>query len=585
MAGLHRGFSFGGHDEESFDRPRRYNDPPPPTSPPPLYTDSPTRQFDDPPPPPQHRSNASFSYQLPPIDTRAHPGRTLDHSLSQRTASTVTPGADNLGDAAAGGGLGGIALGVANSHARDSGLEAMRSVESLDRVGAGLLPERSYDTSDTPYIPTLPNRFSRDKDPFASPSPSRRSDPFEDGRRESSPAIAGNLVPRVKGHLAQGSTQTVGYPTQNIPASGRNTGYDDNPYNRYSTAWDARVAEGDIDPNQLDDRDDEGMQPSSLKGPSGGATTGVLAGGLKEVLGGFFGKKGYVNNRNRDTSGHYGPVGSKLSAYEEGVEKSDWLNGQTSGRKRMRWIVGTLIVLVIIGAIVGGVVGGLRRNKSTNNGSSTTSLSQESAAQDDAGGDLNKDSAEIKKLMGNANLHKVFPGMDYTPFNAQYPACLADPPSQNNVTRDMAVLSQLTNTVRLYGTDCNQTDMVLHSIKQLGLTDMKVWLGVWLDNNATTTNRGINAMYDILSRNGQDLFAGVIVGNEVLYRKDMTESQLGDILSSVKTNFTSLKYTLPVATSDLGDDWTANLAADVDVIMSSKWLFSLSPFCHNFEVS
>ena len=482
----------------------------------------------------------------------------------------MTPGADNLGEAAAGGGLGGIALGIANTHARESGMEAMRSLESLDRVGAGLPAERSYDTSDTPYIPAPPNRFSQGRDPFASPSPLRRSDPFEDDRRESMPTFPGEMTPRAQGYQSRDNIRMTGYPTKNIQINNRNSSYLDNPYNRYSTAWDSRVAEGDIDPNQLDDRDDEVMPPTShIGGPAGAAAKSAVGGGLIAALGGLVAKKNNMRNASRDASGHYGPVGGPLPD-DGGVEKSDWLNQQTSGRKRMRWIVGTLVVLVLIGAIVGGVIGGIHHTSSANSDFTISSSQHESAAQDDASGDLNQNSAEIKKLMGNTNLHKVFPGIDYTPFNAQYPACLTNPPSQNNITRDMAVLSQLTNTVRLYGTDCNQTDMVLHSIKQLGLNDMKVWLGVWLDNNATTTNRGINAMYDILSRNGQDPFAGVIVGNEVLYRKDMTESQLGDILSGVKTNFTSLKYTLPVAASDLGDDWTAGLAADVDVVMSSE---------------
>jgi len=50
-------------------------------------------------------------------------------------------------------------------------------------------------------------------------------------------------------------------------------------------------------------------------------------------------------------------------------------------------------------------------------------------------------------------------------------------------------LSQLTNVIRLYGTDCNQTEMVLHAISQLKLTDMKIWAGVWLENNVTTNDR------------------------------------------------------------------------------------------------
>ena len=122
--------------------------------------------------------------------------------------------------------------------------------------------------------------------------------------------------------------------------------------------------------------------------------------------------------------------------------------------------------------------------------------------------DLNKDSSEIKALMNNADLHKVFPGMDYTPLNSQYPDCMHSKPSQNNITRDIAVLSQLTNNVRLYGTDCNQTEMVLHSIDQLQLTDMKVWLGVWLGNNETTNSRQIAQMWTILEDYSADRFKG-----------------------------------------------------------------------------
>ena len=567
MAGLNRTFSFENHDEQSLDPSRQYRDVPP-SSPPPLYTDSPIRQSDRPPPPPPHQSNPASAYQLPQIDTKSYNNRGLEHSLSNRTASTVTPGADNLGEAAAGGGLGGIAFGIANTHARESGMEALRSMESIEGVGGGYPAERSYETSDNPYIPAPPDRRSYGRDPFASPASSRRSDPFDEHAGGASGAYPGDLTPRA-GQQSRDSIPMNDYPAERPYENSRNSSYLDNPYNRYSTAWDARVAEGDIDPNQIDDRDDDGMPSSTNRGgPGMAAAGGAVAGGIMGTLGGLVGKKAAPGMNARDMSGNYGPVGGQAPG-GGGVEKSDWLNRQTSGRKRLRWIVGAVVLLVLAGAIAGGVIGGLHHSNSNSSGSSPSSQGQ-SAAQDDGSGDLDMNSPEIKKLLNNPNLHKVFPGMDYTPFNAQYPACLTNPPSQNNVTRDMAVLSQLTNTVRLYGTDCNQTDMVLHSINKLGLKDTKVWLGVWLDNNATSTNRGIAAMYDILSRNGQDPFAGVIVGNEVLFRKDMTEDQLGDILSDVKKNFTSLKYTLPVATSDLGDDWTAGLAADVDVVMSSK---------------
>ena len=424
--------------------------------------------------------------------------------------------------------------------------------------------------------------MSQSQDPFASPAPSRRSNPFEDDRRNSGPPSPGSLTPR--GYVSDHNIPMSEYPPQDVYQN-RHNASTDNPYKRFSTAWDPRVAQGDIDPNSIEDDGDDMTVPPldprrsriGLKSPSdnsvpkgtatglGGAASG---GGVLGALGSLVGRNTAAPNSSRDASGQYGPVpGSSGPGFDDGeVEKSEWLHKQTTGRKRLRWLVGIFVLLALVAIVIGGVIGGLHA-KSEKSGSGSSNST--SAAPDDDKSDLDATSPQIKKLMNNPNLHKVFPGMDYTPFNAQYPDCLTNPPSQNNVTMDVAVLSQLTNTVRLYGTDCNQTEMVLHAIDKLALHNFTVWLGVWLDNNGTTNDRGLAGMYNILSKYDSKSFAGVIVGNEVLYRKDMDETKLSGILSDVKKNFTSLKIDLPVATSDLGDDWTADLATDVDYVMSN----------------
>ncbi|KAJ3476717.1 hypothetical protein NLG97_g9036 [Lecanicillium saksenae] len=160
--------------------------------------------------------------------------------------------------------------------------------------------------------------------------------------------------------------------------------------------------------------------------------------------------------------------------------------------------------------------------------------------------------------------------MDYTPINVQYPACIDDPPSQNNVTRDVAVLSQLTNKIRLYGTDCNQTQMVLHAIDRLDMKkDLKLWMGVWQDKNTTTNERQLSQMWDIFDQYGGDQFEGVIVANEILFREEMSITQLSSLLSEVRTNLTKRGIDIPVATSDLGDDWKPDLAKASDLIMAN----------------
>lgn len=480
-----------------------------------------------------------------------------------------------MGENAAGGGIAGVALGIANNNERQSGVEALR----------GMPQERAYNTTDTPYIPPPSNSRGGQPDPFATPAPSmQNTDPFDDRNNGSSPTPSpGRMTP----HYGRSSEQSIPlqqyYPEDN--ARRGQTSYADNPYNRLSTAWDPRINRGEINPNEIEDDGDDGMmepgnqrrsvlhrRTNSNSGAGAAAAGGAAAGGIMGSLGGLVGK-----STQRDASGQYGPVGGP-GHDENQAEKSEWLSKQNKGRRKVGWCVGAIIVLAIIGGIVGGVIGGIKAAKSNKN-SGSGGAAGETASQDDGKGDLTKDSSEIKKLMNNPDLHKVFPGMDYTPYNAQYPACLSNMPSQNNVTRDMAVLSQLTNSIRLYGTDCNQTEMVLHSIDALALKDMKVWLGVWLGKNDTTNDRGLNAMNGLLKQYGADPFAGVIVGNEVLYREDLTETELAKILKGVKSNMTDMKIDLPLATSDLGDSWTAGLTADVDVVMSN-----VHPFFAGVEV-
>ncbi|KAI9812321.1 MAG: hypothetical protein M1827_004770 [Pycnora praestabilis] len=537
------------------------------------------------PAPPPHTSSPTALPEQPAPDSR-YWEQELGYSRSSRTASSSTPGQDNLGISAAGGGIAGIAMGVASNNERDSGVQALRVLENSSHarpLGQGALEidfgprERAFNSMDS--ASSLGN-IGRPRGAQGLHQHSHSSSTMPLAAAAMAPGLSTPIVHRSTNSIEMGSRPSPERPI----TEGNGQYYADNPYNRSPTTWDPRVTRtgmGGIDPDDIADDGDDGFAPQdsgrrsmlslgdhgSGRGVARGAAGGAAAGGILGALGGLVGRKGAASGGSRDASGSYGPVsgaGHSYSRSGDGIEKSEWLHRQTTGNKKMRWIVGTIIAILIIAAIAGGVVGGVlaaRNNNSSNQG--------ESAAEDDGKGDLTKDSSEIKALMNNTNLHKVFPGIDYTPFNAQYPACLTNPPSQNNVTRDMAVLSQLTNRVRTYGTDCNQTEMVLHAMDALSLTDMKIWLGVWLENNATTNNRQTDHMYEVLKTNGSDPFAGIIVGNEVLFRKDMTAAQLGDVLSGVRSNLTSMKIDLPLATSDLGTDWTTDLVEEVDIVMSN----------------
>lgn len=265
--------------------------------------------------------------------------------------------------------------------------------------------------------------------------------------------------------------------------------------------------------------------------------------------------------------------GAREKPYGYGSDDKD------AGRsKRCKWLIIVVVFLVIVGAIVGGVVGSMVNNGKKDD---STASSGESAKDDTKkNGDLGKNSAEIKDLLDNPDLHRVFPGMDYTPLNSQYPDCMHNPPSQNNITRDVAVLGQLTNKIRLYGTDCNQTQMLIHALDRLELKDTKIWMGVWLDKNETTNDRQMAQMWDILDEYGDAPFEGIIIANEILFREEMNITTLAKILDDTRTKLDKKGLKLPVATSDLGDDWTSELATDSDYIMAN-----IHPFFAGVEAS
>lgn len=467
-------------------------------------------------------------------------------------------------------------MSVAERNARESGLEAMRQAHQFQQ------PQQPQSLYPDGYQ-TAPPQHNSYEEP--------RGYAYDQGYQgyDMSGYGAGNY-----GHPNQPYHSSPGLAPMGAavaPPSGRDTptrsvhSYSSDPFRDPHMAYGQRMDPnlGQFNPNDIDDDGDDGLDYRrsarnsilSLGGSSGrggnGATFGTVgAAAAGGVVGGLIGK-------NRTSGVHYDPVQNASSAgnvggtaeYEMGAKNekpSEWLSGQTSSRKKWKWFIFIVVGLVIAGGIAGGVVGGIMANKKSGSAGGLQSADSDTALN----GDLDINSNEIKALMNNPNLHKVFPGVDYTPINVQFPDCIKNPPSQNNVTRDVAVLSQLTNTIRLYGTDCNQTEMTIHALRQLKLdSDIKIWLGVWQDGNDTTNERQLSKMWNLLDKYGADPFKGLIVGNEILFREQMTATELGDLLDSVRSNLSRHDWDLPVATSDLGDNWDAQLASISDYIMGN----------------
>jgi len=213
---------------------------------------------------------------------------------------------------------------------------------------------------------------------------------------------------------------------------------------------------------------------------------------------------------------------------------STWLKEEKKSRAKRKWII-IGIVLFVLACAAAGVTLYFVKFRNSGSASSLTSSNGRNGAGATAS-DLKKDSS----------LKKIFDGMDYTPLDAQYPGCGC---TQSNITADVAILSQLTNKIRLYGTDCQQATMVLNAIQDLKV-DLTVFLGVWVDTNSTTLQRQLSDMYSILNKYPVNLIDGIAVGNEVLFRQDKTESELITLIQQVRQNVTAmnLSKTLPICT-------------------------------------
>ncbi|KAJ4290064.1 hypothetical protein N0V88_006568 [Collariella sp. IMI 366227] len=345
---------------------------------------------------------------------------------------------------------------------------------------------------------------------------------------------------------------SAGYstPPQRTPSRVNENIYLDDPYQNLSRHQASNL--GVVNPHEIADDGDDGLEygrkgprtsmlsvgGSSHRGHGAGAAAagGAVAGGAVAggVLGGLVGRNGSGNVHNQYAPVRNGGVNDAGSAHSGGAGSfnampagagAGGIGGGAGGEKAWsaaaaaapkssgkKWKIAIMIAaaVIVIAAIVVGVLFGVvfKKDKNKSGASGDTSTA---AGDTESHGDVDIDDPEIKGLLNNPDLRK------------------------------------------------------------LKLKDkVQIWLGVWQDANATTNARQLEQMWDILDQYGDSYFRGVIVANEILFRKEMTISSLGTLLEEVRTNLTAkgLKH-LPVATSDLGDNWTANLASQSDAIMAN----------------
>jgi len=131
-------------------------------------------------------------------------------------------------------------------------------------------------------------------------------------------------------------------------------------------------------------------------------------------------------------------------------------------------------------------------------------------------------------------------------------------PTPDQIEADLRRLQGKVRAVRTYSSGEN-----LETVPQrAGKYGLKVWHGAWLNDNDKENLEQINLLIDHANKY-KDTVERVIVGNEVLLRKDLTANQLRSYIRQVKQ-----RVSQPVTYADVWEFWLRNpsLADEVDFI-------------------
>ncbi|HZD26846.1 MAG TPA: glycoside hydrolase family 17, partial [Alphaproteobacteria bacterium] len=126
------------------------------------------------------------------------------------------------------------------------------------------------------------------------------------------------------------------------------------------------------------------------------------------------------------------------------------------------------------------------------------------------------------------------------------------------IERDLKALKPYTACIRTYTSYGPQAE-VLPVAAKLGL---KVMLGIWISDDEKRNAREIDAGLALAKRYPQAV-RDIVVGNEVLLRREMTGKRLAGIIRSVKA-----RTDLPVTYADIYEFWRRNpvVAHAVDIM-------------------
>ncbi|ANY89039.1 MULTISPECIES: glycosyltransferase [Pseudomonas] len=148
-------------------------------------------------------------------------------------------------------------------------------------------------------------------------------------------------------------------------------------------------------------------------------------------------------------------------------------------------------------------------------------------------------------------------GFSYSPFRLGQSPQKGQYPSDEEIRQDLEQMSKLTDSIRIYTVEGTQAD-IPRLAEELGL---RVTLGIWISPDLERNEREIAKAIELA--NTSRSVVRVVVGNEALFRKEVTPEALIGYLDRVRA-----AVKVPVTTSEQWHIWKENpeLAKHVDLI-------------------
>ena len=165
--------------------------------------------------------------------------------------------------------------------------------------------------------------------------------------------------------------------------------------------------------------------------------------------------------------------------------------------------------------------------------------------------------ALINRPVSAPNWPEQISGFSYSPFQqGQYPQ-KDQYPTDDEMRRDLEIISKLTDNIRTYSVDGTLGD-IPKLAEEFGL---RVTIGIWISPDMERNEREIQKAIE-LANNSRSVVR-VVVGNEALFREEITPEDLIVLLDRVRA-----AVKVPVTTSEQWHIWEKypQLAKHVDLI-------------------